>query len=226
MLEIASIENAKHILIKTDNSSFANATALYTYLLTLHKKVTLYSEEKIELRFSFLPWFEKVKSSSPLSADLLIEVESHTLEYLLFFKKNEIKINQKMATALYGGLIERYENFGSLDVDGIVFATASELIALGAKYKEAQASLIRSNSLAFFRLKARLYANMKLTDNARVVELMISDEDLGATGGTLDDVERIMREFLSLVHVKKVILKKSDSDMKILKIVEESGFEK
>lgn len=226
MLDTTSIQNAKHILLKTNNNSFANASALYTYLLTLHKKVTLFSQESIAVKFSFLPWFQKLKFTNVASADLVIDVHEQTLEYFLFFKKNEIKINKKMATALYGGLLVRYENFRSPDVDGIVFAMASELIELGAEHKLARHSLIKSNSLAFMRLKARLYASMSLECNATELELLVSDEDLAATGASLEDAVKIMHEFLDQVHVRKVFLKKSDNDMKILKIVEDKEFEK
>ena len=225
-MDVKSIEDAKHILLITNNKSFANATALYTYLLTLHKKVTLYSEESIAFKLSFLPWYEKIKYSSPLSADFVLQVECETLKYTSFFQKNEIKINKKMATSLYAGLLVEYENFTSSHVCGMVFATASELISLGAQHLTARKQITKSNSLAFFRLKSRLYMSMTLRDNAKIAELYISDEDLSATGALLEDAYKIMYEFLNLVHVESVILKKKDEDMKVIKIVEEMAFEK
>ena len=226
MLDIKAIENAKHILLKTNSNTFANASALYTYLLTLHKKVSLFSEVPIEAKLSFAPWYEKMKSTEVMSADLVIEARSDTLEYLFFFQENEININKKMATALYGGLLLQYENFSSSSLSGIVLATASQLISLGAEYKKAQESIAKSDSLALFRLKARLYTQMTLKESATAVELCVCDEDFAATGAVLEDAFRIMREFLSLVHVRKVTLKKKDDAMRILKIVEEIEVEK
>jgi|GEM_PF-1078725 len=222
MLNIQKIQESKHILLKTDNDSFANASALYSYILTLHKKVSLYSEEKIEHRFSFLPWSDKVKLVEASSADLVLQVDMQAMDYFSFYKNNNVKINKKMATALYSALLVEYDSFSSFESNGIVFATAATLIELGAEYRLAQEEITKSDSLALFRLKAIFYKNMLLRGGASVLELYICDADFDATGACMKDAKKIMRESLSLVHVKKVILKKSDENMKILEVLEES----
>jgi len=221
MLHIKDIENSKHILLVVDNNSFANASAIYTYILTLHKKVSLYCSEEIEHKLSFLPWFDKLKLVEPSSADLTIKVGGDVESYCAFFKENKIKINKKMATSLYGALIMRYNNFSNSEANGIVFALANQLIESGAEYKNVQAQICKSDSLALFRLKAILYAKMLLVDNATVAELFICQTDLESSGASMQDALKAMKETLSLVHVNRVVLKKSDENMKIIQIIEE-----
>lgn len=225
MLSIKKITESKHILIKTSGDSFANASAIYSYILTLHKKVSLYHEEEIEKRLSFLPWFCKLKKIKPSSADFEIDVNAEVLDYFTFFQTNSIKINKKMATALYSGLLMRYDNFNSSETSGTIFATASQLIELGAEQQVAQREITKSDSLALFRLKSILYKTMLLLENAQHVELYISDYDLKSSGASIKDAIGIMKDVLSLAHVVKVTLKKSDENMKIIKTIEEIEFE-
>ena len=224
MIPIKEIESAKNITLKTENKSFSNASAIYTYLLTLHKKVTLVKCENIENNFSFLPWYDRLRELVPVSADLVLEVSDDTIGYFNFLIENDQKINKKMATALYAGLLQRYENFQNSQTDGIVFAVASELIKLQAEYELCHDFLMRRAPLALFRLKAILFQNMLLTNEARCVELYFSDEDLNKTGATMQEVDSIMKELLTLVNVQKVLLIKSDENNRIIR--EERRFEK
>lgn len=221
MLSIKNIEESKHILIKSNSGSFANASAIYSYMLSLHKKVSLYSEEEIDKKFSFLPWFSKLKKIRPSSADFEIDVNDEVLDYWNFFQLNGININKKMATALYSGLLVKYKNFNSSETNGIIFALASQLIELGAEQKTAQKYIIKSDSLALFRLRAILYKTMLLRESAQELELYINDADLKSSGATIKDAIGIMKDVLSLAHVIKVTLKKSDENMKIIKIIKE-----
>ncbi|HIP14721.1 MAG TPA: phosphoesterase [Sulfurimonas autotrophica] len=221
MIAFNDIENAKQIVIKADNNSFANANALYSYILSLHKKVFLVATQKIETKFSFLPWFDKVRETLPTKADVIIEAESDTVGLYLALKHNNVKINQKMATALFAGLIETSEGFLSTTCNGTTFAIASELIELKAQYITCKEYLQKSDSLALFRLKSLLYKNMLQKSNGESMHLYISEEDLKSSGATQRDVEKVLKESLKIVHVKEVVLHKSDENNKIIKIVKE-----
>ena len=214
------IEKSKHILLQTPAQNFANAAALYSYLLTLHKKVSLYVTDEVDQNFAFLPWYDKIRYTKPSSADLLIDVSSDTLAYYEFFRSNAININAKMATALYSALYEGSEYFASAASAGMLFATVSKLIERGADYRAAEQSLYRSDPLSLFRIKAVLYKSLLLVDNARVAELFISDADLKASGATMHEVQKAMQEVLRVAHVKRVVLKKSDENMKVIKEIE------
>ena len=111
IIDLENINSAKHIVITTDNAAFANASALYSYILTLHKKVSLHNSEALESRFSFLAWFDKSRIKMPTSGDEVITMSSGTRELYEFFVSNKIKINAKMATALYAGLLQEFDAF-------------------------------------------------------------------------------------------------------------------
>lgn len=226
MLDKKSIESSNHILLRVQDDSFANASALYSYILTLHKKVSIYNEKKLEYRFSFLPWYEKCKTVEPSSADVVLEVDGDVLKYYTFFQENDIKINKKMATALYSALLLRYKNFSSCKTDGIVFATASQLIEFGAEYKIARQKIVKSDALSLFRLKAILFKKMLLVSSGTELQLLVNDTDLVASGATLEDAKKIMKELLNLVNVTRVVLIKSDTDMQIIDKIEEKEIEK
>ena len=219
LVDFTKIEAAKHIVLKCDADSFTNASALYSYILTEHKKVSLVCETPLAEKFSFLPWFEKVRQKVPSSADCIINVDSDVLSLYDFFQKKGVKINKKMATALYGALLLRYDLFRSSECDGIVFATASQLIELNAAHKECIENLHYCQPLASFRLQSILYKNMLLCENASVALLPVSEEDLKESGASIEDAYVIMNEVLKLAHVQEVRLVQEDEKSKILKSI-------
>ena len=216
MLEINKILEASHILITTDNSSFANANALYSYVLTLHKKVSMQYIENIDTNLSFLPWFEKARSSKAVSAEYTLTASADSKALFVFFKENNIKINSKMATSLYTGLLKRYDSFSSDDCDGTIFAISSELIALNAEYLLANQYMRKRVPLSYFRLKALLFKSMLLVESATVAELYVSELELQESGASMKDVYLLMKEPLNLVNVSKVMLYEYDKNKRTL----------
>jgi len=216
-IDIEEIKNAQHILIATSTSSFANASALYSFILTLHKKVSLQNLEPLSTKLSFLPWFDKCRENRPSTAQYIIDVDIDTLKLYKFFQDNDIKINQKMATALYGGLLSRYDNFLSSDCDGTIFALVSTLLGLGAQKKLCHDFLLFRVPLSYMRLKERLLKSLVLKDDAKHAYVSICDDDLKSSNSELNDAYTIIKEFLTIVHVEKVTLLKSDENNKIIK---------
>lgn len=219
MTNLEKIASAKHIVLLANEETIANASALYSYVLTLHKKVSLVHKGTISLNSSFLPWFEKLRDKIPSSADLIVVVEPDVLKLYAFFTNQEVKVNKKMATALYAGVLTRYKMFESADVDGMVFALASELINLNADHKMCMKYLKYSESLASFRLRAIMYKNLLLSENATVATVSLCDTDFLASGADTDTAFSIMSELLRLAHVQEVRLVKSDEKNKIIKIM-------
>ena len=77
---IKRIQCASHIVViahvNPDADSLGSASAIYTYLLQKHKKVSFFCKTKeINKKFSFLPWFEKMRDCFPSSADLAISLD-------------------------------------------------------------------------------------------------------------------------------------------------------
>jgi len=219
LINLSEIDSSEHITLLCDEQTFANASALYTYILTQHKKVSLIAQKSISKKFSFLPWYDKLRQNIPPSSDCIIEVDVDTLSLFDLFQKEEIKINQKMATSLYGALLNEYECFCSERCNGMVFAAASKLIELNAADKECLKYLKQSKPLSYFRLQARLYKSLLLIENAKIALLAFSEDDLQASGANLDDAYMIMMEVLDLAHVQEVRLLQKEKNDKILKSI-------
>ena len=77
---IQRIDAASHIVViahvNPDADSIGSASAVYTHLLRLHKKVSFFCASKnINQKLSFIPWFDKIRDSFPSSADLAISLD-------------------------------------------------------------------------------------------------------------------------------------------------------
>lgn len=255
---IKRIDEAKHIVVishvNPDADSIGSASAFYTYLLTLHKKVSFFCVTKdINNKLSFLPWFDKIRNTFASSADLaialdcgdvsrlgvdldidLINIDHHqsnnnyakynlvnkkaisTTQILYnFFKENSIKINKKMATALYAGLLDDSNGFMDERVDGTFFATIKELIDSGADIKLCNRYIMQYMSLSALRLKGLMLRNMQLCNNAQVAIFIVKNEDMLATGAIGEDCEYALEESLSLPSVKVALLLKENSNSTI-----------
>ncbi|OHE00075.1 MAG: hypothetical protein A2W82_05655 [Sulfurimonas sp. RIFCSPLOWO2_12_36_12] len=234
---LEKIDKASHIVIisdiNPDAGSIGSASAMYSFLLQKHKKVSWFCKtEVVSYRFSFIAWVEKIRDSFPASADLaislgcgdkkylgiepmcdLINIERHFLYD--FFKANEVKINKKMATALYAELLYDSDAFLSDEVDGTTFALAKELIECGADFKLCNKNIMKSVSLAALRVKAVMFKNMSLECDARVAVFCLSDEDMRLTGAATEDCEAVLAESLNLIHVEVSLLLKQNSDFTI-----------
>lgn len=216
MLNIEKINDAKHIVISLpngiQNDVFASANALYSYILTLHKKVSFFSEvTNTKKNLNFLPWTNKLKNSYPSSADLEIKLENSE-EVFIFFKDNEIKLNIKMATSLYASLLAKTKGF-SVGVDGMTFALANELVDAGADVKSCNKYILNYKSLASLRLKAILLKKMILINSAEVAFIELEDHDLKSSGATLEDSYVVLKDALSLPTVNRVIVKYKNKEI-------------
>ena len=92
-----NIDSVKHIVILSDTKNLAVASALYSHLLRLDKKLSFVSKPShLSLNFSFLPWYDKIKTSQPSSYDLIIEVDFSCIEFYDYLKIKNIKIRKKL----------------------------------------------------------------------------------------------------------------------------------
>jgi len=208
---LEKINNYKYIVIVIKDSSFighlASANALYTYFLQLHKKVSLYSEfNEYALNLQFLPWIGKLKTSYPASADVKIDAIS-SIDLWDYFQKNEIKLNAKMTTSLYAGLLYETDGFKKNISDAKVFLMAQNLLESGADVELCTKNILEFQSLCSLRLKGILLTKMVLKENAILAEFDLNDEDLKMSGARVEDASIVIKEALSLATVKKVIIK-------------------
>ncbi|MBU0631135.1 DHH family phosphoesterase [bacterium] len=253
---IERIHAAKHVVVishvNPDTDSLSSASAVYTYMLKLHKKVSFFCASKnIDEKLKFLPWVEKLKNSFPRDADLAISLDcgaysrlgveleidlinfdhhqsndnfakynvvdasaiSTTQVLFDFFKANEIGINQKMATALYAGLIDDSSNFLSHKTDHRVFDMARELCQLGADSASCSIFVSKYMSLSAYRLKGAMMLDMRLYDDATISVLHVDQKMMQKYGAKASDCEAALEEALHLPTVQVALLLRENKNL-------------
>ncbi len=256
---LKKINASKHIVvvahINPDADTLGSASAIYTYILQLHKKVSFFCASKdIESKLKFIPWVDKIRFSFPNSADLaivcdcaslsrvgvkvecdIINIDHHrsnnnyglinliepnyistTQIVYQLFSDNNIKINKKVATALYAGLLDDSDGFMSEKVDSAFFAIITQLIESGADYRACNKYLQHYISLAELRLKSLMFSNMQLFNDGQVVFFNVSDDDMKITGASLRECEGALEEglYLPTAKVSFLLFEKSDLSIK------------
>jgi len=217
MTFLQDIQNAKHIVVEFDIEFLSSASAIYTYALQLHKKVSLLCVDNIDSRFLFLPWVDKIKASGYSSADFTLKLKTSAVSLYKLFEDNNIKLNSKMATALYSGLLLETDGFKNSNANGMTFAMAKQLVDAKAEYKVCTKFILNTKSLAYLRLKSLMLKNMILTKDATIATINISDDDLKASGAKLDDAYEILQDALTLLHVEEAMLVKEENKEKRIK---------
>ena len=113
-----------------------------------------------------------------------------------FFTLHGVKINQKMATALYAGLLEASKNFTDERVDGTTFALASQWIQSGAEHRKCLENTVLFRSLAALRLKSLLLQKMRFLHQGTLACIALSKRDLQQSGADEKDSLAVLEEAL------------------------------
>lgn len=255
---LEAIKSAEHIVLiahrKPDADSVGSASAMYTFLMRLHKKVSFFCEtEHINPHIHFLPWFEKIRHTFPKKADLAISfdcgsytrlgvdvecdlinfdhhisnerygtyncvnasAESSTRVLYDFFhyiyEKSGEKINQKMATALYAGLIDDTHNFLQQTSEQTL-KVAQKLLIAKADKELCIKNLFQTESLASLRLKGLMLTKMQLFCNAQLVVHLVTRDMIDETGALEVDCEAALSESLYLSSINTALLLRENRD--------------
>ncbi|MEA3523815.1 MAG: bifunctional oligoribonuclease/PAP phosphatase NrnA [Campylobacterota bacterium] len=246
---LEKIKSARHIVLIThinpDADSMGSASAFYSYILQIQKKVSLFSStKKIDTRLRFLPWCETLKHQIPPSCDLAISFDCASMKRLGselsidlinfdhhksnehfamlnivdpnaiattqvvydYFISQGVKINPKMATALYAGLLDDSQNFISDKTDARSFDMAKVLLEKGADKEKVVSHLFQTSSLSGLRLKGLMLSAMQLYGDASIVVHKVSKEMLDSCGAKVSDCEAALEESLFLPTVKVSLL--------------------
>ena len=123
-----------------------------------------------------------------------------------WFVAETIKINGKMANALYAGLMDDTGCFSDPQCTPSTFMMAHSLVQLGADHTQCVNALFNSHSLASFRLKGEMSRRMKLLCDARVALFEVDQALLESTGARLRDSKAVVDEALSLKTVEVALL--------------------
>ena len=255
---VKALDDAKHILIiahvNPDADSMGSALAMYTHVLRLHKKVSLYCKtEKMNPALNFLPFIDKVRHLAPNTYDLalsfdcgaikrlgiepespLVNVDHHvsnenygdinlidttaisTSQVLYdFFNSNDIKINAKMATCLFSGLVDDSQNFTTDKTDERSFLMAADLIKSGADNALCIQELFKKRSLASIRMKAKMLSNARLSCFGQVVSTLVPKVFFEQTGAYEVDCEEALHETLELANIEVAFMLRFTQDGRI-----------
>ncbi len=123
-----------------------------------------------------------------------------------FFVENGIKINAKMATALYAGLLDDSDAFLSAKVSSGTFKMAATLLECGADSELCNRALFKSVSLAAQRLKGEMLQQCRLYYEGRVAVTEVSREMMESTGALAVDCEAPLNESLYLPTVQVAVM--------------------
>jgi len=237
--------------VDPDADSLGSASAMYSLMLRLQKKVTFFCvTENIDRRLAFLPWFDKLRHRFPVSADLaisldcgskkrlgteikcpLVNIDHHagneaygeiniiddtaisTTQVLYeLFEDYGIKLNAKIATSLYAGLLDNSLGFLSEKTDARAFAMAAVLSGAGADTRGCAIELFERRSLAAMRLKGMMLQKMSLVHNGTIVLLRVTQEMLLQSGAHAADCEAVLHESMGLPTIKAAILLRERRD--------------
>lgn len=123
-----------------------------------------------------------------------------------WFVAEGIKINAKMATALYAGLIWDTRSFRNLECGPETFEKARSLLASGADHGECVRRLFETRSLASARLVGRMLQRMKIVADGKIAVLETTQTDLDETGATMSEAKYALEEAMKLATVSVALL--------------------
>ncbi len=148
------------------------------------------------------------KSNEAYGTINVIDTTAISTTQVLFdlFHENEIKVNPKMATALYAGLLDDSHGFLAPKTDARSFKMAAALTEAKADISLCARELFHHNSLAALRLKGMMFEKMYLLFEARVVIHLVTKEMMAVSGGREVDCEAALEESMGLPHVELALM--------------------
>jgi bifunctional oligoribonuclease and PAP phosphatase NrnA len=123
-----------------------------------------------------------------------------------YFVANSVKINGKIATALYAGLLDDSQCFSLSECSAKTFAMAHHLIELGADHAECIEWLYRRRSLASLRIQGIVLKQMTLLVDGRLALFKVPLSLLDETGATVVECKRAMDEALGMRCVQIALM--------------------
>ena len=116
--------------------------------------------------------------------------------------KKIYSISVQSAECWYAALLSDTRYFTTSSVNEAVFATAKELVDIGADPAKVANHFTQRRSLSSFRILQRALASLQLYSNARIAALFVTKEDIAATGATVPDMDGIVEYARSLATVE------------------------
>ena len=131
---------------------------------------------------------------------------STTMMLHQWFAREGIKLNAKMATALYAGLADDTVAFMSRRTEASVFEAAATLARAGADIHAVNLALFLRQPLSALRLKGLIFETMQLRLDGKAVVLKVSRRMLKRSGAQPEDCESALHEVMGLPTVSVALL--------------------
>ncbi len=125
---------------------------------------------------------------------------SSQVAFALF--KKLYSIDADTATCFYTALLSDTRYFTTTSVNKEVFNVARELVDAGAKPDVIAYNFTQRRPLSSLRILEKALNSLMLYEEAKVAVLMVTKEDIEATGATVPDMEGIVDYARSLVTVE------------------------
>ncbi|HSR74933.1 MAG TPA: bifunctional oligoribonuclease/PAP phosphatase NrnA [Sulfurovum sp.] len=109
------------------------------------------------------------------------------------------------ATCFYTALLSDTRFFTTSSVNEEVFAVAKELVQLGALPDEIARQFTQRRPLSSLRILERALGSLSLHHDAKIAALMVTKEDISASGARVPDMEGIVDYARSLATVEIAI---------------------
>jgi bifunctional oligoribonuclease and PAP phosphatase NrnA len=134
-----------------------------------------------------------------------------------YFVANRIKINGKMANALYAGLLEDSKCFSLSECHAKTFAMAQSLIDFGADHTQCVEWLFQRRSLASLRVRGYLFEQMKLLANGKLALFELPLSLLEESGATIAECKGVLDDALNMrtVHVAVMVAEHPKGGVKL-----------
>lgn len=116
--------------------------------------------------------------------------------------QNLYKINADTATCFYTALLSDTRYFTTSAVNEEVFTVAQALVRAGAVPNDIAFHFTQRRPLSSLRILEKALASLSLYDDAKIATLMVSKDEIHATGATVPDMEGIVDYARSLVTVE------------------------
>ncbi len=123
-----------------------------------------------------------------------------------YFVANGIKINGKIATTLYAGLIDDSKCFSAPQCNAKTFKMAHSLIESGADHAMCVEWLYRRRSLASLRIRGFLLKEMKLFADGQLALFEVPLSVLEESGAIISECKRVLDEALGMRSVKVAVM--------------------
>jgi bifunctional oligoribonuclease and PAP phosphatase NrnA len=141
-------------------------------------------------------------SNSAATAEIIFE-------YFGFVK---FKIDKNIATQLLVGIYTDTDSFSNLGTTPASLASSSELLSLGANFKEITANTIQNKSVASLKLWGRALERLRIDHKKGIAITVIKYEDLSECQAKPEDMEGVANLLNHLADVKMSMVLREQED--------------